>query len=95
MTTNEQKVLSIIWNWGGEASVDTISREAGISMDYVRNLCEHLGREDYIDFLHLKLCKIKKKGKSAVTRNRSQSPPKIVISGQGSRNKKERSILNY
>jgi len=33
MTTNEQKILEIIWNWGGEAAVDIIAREAGISIE--------------------------------------------------------------
>jgi len=73
MTTNEQKVLSIIWDWGGEASVDIIAREAGISTNYARLLCESLGREGCIDFLHSKLCKIKSKGKIAVASKRGQN----------------------
>ena len=79
MTTNELKVLSIIWDWGGEASVDIIAREAGISVNYARLLCENLGREDYIDFLRSKLCKIKSKGKLAVAGKRGRYPQKIVI----------------
>jgi len=79
MTTNELRVLSIIWNWGGEASVDIIAREAGISTNYARLLCESLGREGCIDFLHSKLCKIKSKGKIAVASKRGQNlyPPKF------------------
>ena len=73
MTTNELKVLSIIWDWGGEASVDIIAREAGISIDYARLLCESLGREGCIDFLHSKLCKIKSKGKIVVAEKRGQN----------------------
>ena len=79
MTTNEIRVLSIIWDWGGEASVDIIAREAGISIDYARLLCESLGREGCIDFLHSKLCKIKSKGKIVVAEKRGQNPRKIVI----------------
>ena len=45
MTTNELKVLEIIWDWGGEASVDIIAREAGISTNYARLICESLGRK--------------------------------------------------
>ena len=100
MTTNELKILSIIWNWGGEASVDIIAREAGISIDYARLLVESLVREDCIDFLHSKLCKIKSKGKIAVAGRQGQSSGKIVIPekltkfGHG-KNKKGRLLLNY
>jgi len=100
MTTNELKVLSIIWDWGGEASVDIIAREAGISIDYARLLCESLGREGCIDFLHSKLCKIKSKGKIVVAEKRGQNPRKIVIPERPSRfglgkDKRGRIILNY
>ncbi|MFA4880502.1 MAG: hypothetical protein WC650_02665 [Candidatus Doudnabacteria bacterium] len=79
MTTNELKVLSIIWDWGGEASVDIIAREAGISIDYARILGESLNREGCIDFLHSKLCKIKSKGKLAIASKNGQNfyPPKF------------------
>lgn len=79
MTTNESRVLSIIWNWGGEASIDTIAREIGASLDYARILCESLGRENCIDFLHSKMCKIKSKGKIMVAQKQGQKPGKIVI----------------
>ncbi len=85
MTTNELRVLEIIWDWGGEASVDIIAREAGISIDYARLLCESLGREDCIDFLYSKLCKIKSKGKLGVAEKRGQNPRKIVIPERPSR----------
>jgi hypothetical protein len=85
MTTNELRVLSIIWDWGGEASVDIIAREAGISINYARLLCESLGREGCIDFLHSKLCKIKSKGKIMVAEKRGQNPKKIVIPERPSR----------
>ena len=79
MTTNEQKILEIIWNWGGEAAVDIIAREAGISIEYTRLLCEELGEKDYVNFLHTKLCKIKSKGKSVVAKSYTQKlyPPKF------------------
>lgn len=97
MTTNELTILSIIWNWGGEASVDIIAREASISSNYAELLCRSLAREDYIDFFHSKLSKIKSKGKLAV---RGQNPQKIVIPqkpgkfGSG-KDKRGRLILNY
>jgi len=100
MTTNELKVLEIIWDWGGEASVDVITREAGISTNYARLICESLGREDCIDFLHAKLCKIKSKGKIAVASKKGQNPQKIVIPRRPSKfgfgkDKRGRLILNY
>lgn len=100
MTTNEQKILEIIWNWGGEARVDIIARESGMSIEYARLLCEELGKKDYVDFLHTKLCKIKSKGKSAIAKNYTQKPKKIVVAkisgkfGLG-KDKKGRMILGY
>ena len=85
MTTNELRVLEIIRDWVGEASVDIIAREAGISIDYARLLCESLGREGCIDFLHSKLCKIKSKGKIVVAEKSGQNPKKIVIPERPSR----------
>jgi len=79
MTTNELKVLSIVWDWGGETSVDIIAREAGISVNYARLLCENLGKEDYIDFLRSKLCKIKSKGKLAVAGKRGRCSKKLLF----------------
>lgn len=100
MITNEIRLLEIIWKWGGEASVDIITREAGISTNYARLICEGLGREDYIDFLHSKLCKIKSKGKLAVAGRRGQAPQKIIISTRPTKfglgkDKKGRFILDY
>lgn len=98
MTETELKVLKIIWNWGGEASVDIIARESRISIDYSRLICQSLGREDYIDFLHSKLCKIKSKGKMILAVRQGQSPKKIVINKNLlslGRNKKGRLTLSY
>ena len=100
MTTNELKVLSIIWDWGGEASVDIIARAAGVSIDYARLLCESLKREGCIDFLYSKLCKLKSKGKIAIASKKGQNPQKIVIPERPSRfglgkDKRGRLVLNY
>jgi len=100
VTTNELKILEIIWNWGGEASVDTIAREAGVSIDYARLICESLDREGCIDFLHSKLCKIESKGKMTVAEKKGQSPRKIVIPQKSSKfglgkDKRGRFFLNY
>lgn len=93
MTTNELKILEIIWNWGGEASVDIIAREAKISIDYARLFCNGLAKEGYIDFLHSKLCMIKSKGKNMLDGKSVifQKPTKFGLD----KDKKGRLILNY
>lgn len=100
MTTNEQKVLEVIWDWGGEASINIITRQIRTSIDYARLICESLDKEGYIDFLHAKLCKIKSKGKLAVATKQGQNPKKIVVPLQSSKfglgkNKRGGLILNY
>jgi len=98
MTTGELKVLSIIWDWGGEASVNIIARMAGISVDYARLLCQSLKRENYIDFRNFKLCRIRGKGKLAVVKRADKNPSKIVVSKNSlllGRNKRGRLTLNY
>ena len=80
MTTNELRVLEIIWDWGGEASIDTIARGAGISTEYARLICNNLGRHDYIDFLHSKLAVLRGKGKLEAAKTKVNKPNKIVIS---------------
>ena len=91
MTTGELKVLSIIWDWGGEASVNIIARAVGISVDYARLLCESLKRENYIDFQNFKLCRIRGKGKLAVAKRGENRPSKIIVG----RSKWGRLTLNY
>lgn len=78
MSGTELRILEIIWDWGGEASVDTIAREARISTDYARLICQNLGRNDYIDFARSKLCLLRGKGKLEVARRKVNKPKKIV-----------------
>jgi len=100
MSGTELKVLEIIWDWGGEASIDTIAREAGISTEYARLICNNLGRHDFIDFLHSKLCVLRGKGKLEAARRKVYGPKKIVVSnkmpkfGLG-KNQSGRFILEY
>lgn len=100
MTSNDLKVLEIIWDWGGEASIDVITRETGISTDYARLICESLGRDNYIDFLHSKLCKLRGRGKLEVAKRKASGPQKVVIPEQPSKfglgkDKRGRFILGY
>lgn len=100
MSGTDLKVLEIIWDWGGEASLDTIAREAGISTEYARLICNNLGRHDYIDFLHSKLCFLQGKGKLEVAKRKVDTPKKIVVPekvpkfGLG-KNREGRFILEY
>ena len=100
MSGTELKILEIIWDWGGEASIDTIAREARISTDYARLICQNLGRNNYIDFVHSKLCFLRGRGKLEAARRKVDKPKKIVISekipgfGLG-KDRKGRFILDY
>lgn len=76
----ESQILEVIWEWGGEASVDRIAREADMSTDYVRLVCQSLARYDLIDFTGLKLCRLRRRGKIEVAKRASFQPKKIVIS---------------
>ena len=80
MSGTELKVLEIIWDWGGEASIDTIAREARISTDYARLICQNLERNNYIDFAHSKLCLLRGKGKLEVAKRKVDKSKKIVVS---------------
>ncbi|MBU3965745.1 hypothetical protein KJ575_05235 [Patescibacteria group bacterium] len=80
MSGTELKVLEIIWDWDGEASIDTIARGARISVDYARLICQNLGRNDYIDFAHSKLCLLRGKGKLEVAKRKVNKPKKIAVS---------------
>lgn len=80
MSGTELKVLEIIWDWGGEASIDTIAREMKISPDYARLICQNLGRNEYIDFSHSKMCFLRGKGKLEAARRKVNKFNKIVVS---------------
>ena len=63
MPNTEHRVLEIIYDYGGKASVLNIAREIGFSSDYVRMICQSLGRRDYIDYWASRsLCILKEKG---------------------------------
>ena len=82
MSGTELKILEILWNWGGEASIDTIARGAGISTEYARLICNNLGRHDYIDFLHSKLAVLRGKGKLEAAKRKVNKSSKIVVSNK-------------
>jgi len=92
MFNTEHLVLEIIYDCGGEASVFTIAREAGFSTDYIRIICESLGRRDYIDYWASRgLCILKNKGaeigkRGALKRKKLKKIPR----GSSSRFSKDR-----
>lgn len=94
MTTNELNILGIIWNYGGEAAIDIIARNAGLSIDYARVICKKLHDDGYINFLNSKLCKITDKGKKLISKSVGQRPLRTVIPDDMT-NIKGKSILNY
>jgi len=100
MSGTELIVLEIIWDWGGEASINTIAREARISTEYARLICDNLGRHEYIDFSHSKLAVLRGKGKLEAAKRKVNKPNKIVVSnkmpkfGLG-KNSKGRFLLEY
>lgn len=80
MSGTELTVLEIIWDWGGEASLNTIARTAGISIEYARLICNSLDKHDYIDFTHPKICVLRGKGKIEAAKRKVDKSRKIVIS---------------
>lgn len=98
MTSTEVKALEILWDWGGEASVETVARALNISGDYAKVICETLGRDDYIDFLNGRLCRLRGRGKLEVAKRKAGSPQKVVIPEESSdigRGKKKRFVIAY
>lgn len=100
MSGTEQQVLEIIWDWGGEVTIDIIARELKISIDYARLICESLARHNYIDFLYSRLAKLRGKGRiEAARRKVNLSQKKIVVSENDTiktyGNKKKKLILGY
>lgn len=95
--TTQLQVLETIWDWGGEASVSTIAKELRISTDYARLICEDLGRNDYIDFLHSRFCVLRGKGKlEAAKLKANKAPKKIIISNNKlGKDKKGKLIIEY
>lgn len=98
MGGRESQILEVIWEWGGEASVDRIARETAMSMDYVRLVCKSLARYDLIDFTGSKLCKVRRKGKVEIAKRGGLEPRKIVISqnvGRANYTKRKHLLLEY
>lgn len=99
--TTQSQVLEIIWDWGGEASINIIAKELHISTDYARLICEDLDRNDYINFLHSKLCVLKGRGKlEAAKMIAGRNPKKTAVLKKGfkfgfGKDKKGRLIINY
>ncbi len=66
----ELEVLKIIRDEGGETNLRVVAHKLGSSwgLDYVRLVCNSLGRAAYIDVLSSGKLRITAKGKAAVER---------------------------
>ena len=67
---SELEVLKILRDEGGETNLRVVAHKLGSSwgLDYVRLICNSLGRADYIDVLSSGKLRITAKGKTAVER---------------------------
>lgn len=100
MTDMEHKALEVIWNFGGEASINTVARELRVSLEYARLICERLGEQEYINFMRNGRCILKGKGRLAAARRKVSKPKKIVVPGASIQTgfhakKKEKMTLGY
>lgn len=100
MTDMEQKALTVIWDFGGEATFHTIARELQVSLEYARLICERLGEQEYINVARSGWCTLKGKGKLAAARRKVSKPKKIVvpsvsIHGRIRTQKKRKLVLGY
>lgn len=96
MTDMESKALEVIWDWGGEATINTVARELHISLDYGHLICKSLGEHEYIDVVSSGWCKLKGKGKLEAAKRKASKPKKVVVA-QTERipEKKGRLVLGY
>lgn len=96
MTNMELKALEVIWDWGGEASVDTVARELRVSLEYARLICRSLGESGYLNMTRSGWCKLKGKGKLEAAKHQTSKPKKIVAAPfRGEHKKKSRLVLRY
>lgn len=98
----ESKILEIIWDFGGEASITTIAKEARINPEYARLICRDLASHEYIDFARGRICRLKGKGKLEAAKMKVCDSPKrkVVIPEKPNKfglgkNKKGRFLLDY
>ncbi len=101
MFNTEHLVLEIIFDYGGEATVFQIAREAGLSTDYTRMICESLGRRDYIDYWAGRgICILRERGaeigkKAAAERKKLQKTMPRRFSSGFSKDSRGRLIMGY
>lgn len=100
MTDMELKALEVIWDFDGEASINTVARELHMSIEYARLICERLGEQEYINLMRNGQCILKGKGKLAAARRKVSKPKRIVVSGAAIHGrfhakKKRKLVLGY
>lgn len=91
--STEQKVLTAIWQQGGEASAGTISKYAHISTDYARLLCKTFESKGYISLVRgCRVAKLEPKGKLKMDKLKPENSSGGIGSG---RDQKGRFVLWY
>lgn len=100
MTDMETQALTVIWDFGGEASINTVARELHMSLEYARLICEQLGEQEYINLMRNGQCILKGKGKLAAARRKVSKPKHIVapsaaMQGGFHPKKKGKLVLGY
>lgn len=96
MPNTEEIVLKIVFDYGGEVSVSKIAREARLSTDYIRMICQSLVRRGSID-CQMGWCTLKDKGR-AVAKGAAFKIKKsqTLVSGRSfSRTGSGRTMLDY
>lgn len=94
MANTEDRILEIIYDCGGKASVFTVARKIGFNADYTRMICESLGRRDYINYSASRgHCVLKDKGVEIGKREVSER--KKLQETMPGRSSKGRTILGY
>ena len=93
----ELQALTVIWNWGGEAGLQTVARQLQVSNEYARLICEALGEGEYLDMARSGWCTLKGKGKLEAAKQKAAKPKKIVVAPytRGLTEKKGRMVLRY
>lgn len=103
MSSTEDQVLKMIWDFGGEASISTIAKAVRVTPDYARLICGNLKRQGSIDFFNARTCYLKSKGRLEAARMKVQEcdkKRKIVVGAVSSEvgfgeNNKSHFVLGY
>lgn len=72
ITASELDALEIIGESKEPISVQAVSRKMNVEPAYAHILCKSLAKNDYIDLIAGRICRITLKGKSEILRRKKQ-----------------------